>query len=56
MNFVHSNPNVSISVGLVINKRIVLGIVFAPVVDQERILMNPHFGRNVFGQIFLLEF
>ena len=34
MNFVHSHPMVSISVGLVINKRIVIGIVFAPVIDK----------------------
>ena len=34
MNFVHSNPMVSISVGLVINKRIVIGIVFAPVIGK----------------------
>lgn len=34
MNFVHSNPMVSISVGLVINKRIVIGIVFAPIIGK----------------------
>jgi inositol-phosphate phosphatase/L-galactose 1-phosphate phosphatase len=34
MNFVHSHPLVSISVGLVINKRIIIGIVFAPVIDK----------------------
>lgn len=34
MNFVHSHPMVSISVGFAINKRIQIGIVFAPVLDQ----------------------
>ncbi len=33
MNFVHSNPNVSISVGLVVNRRAVVGIVYLPVFD-----------------------
>ena len=34
MNFVHSHPMVSISVGLAVNKRLVIGIVFAPIIDK----------------------
>ena len=34
MNFVHSNPNVSISVGMTVNRKPVLGIVYLPAYDQ----------------------
>jgi len=34
MNFVHSNPLVTISVALAINKKIVLGIVSAPCIGE----------------------
>lgn len=34
MNFVHSNPMVSISVGLAVERRMQVAIVYLPVLDQ----------------------
>ncbi len=34
MNFVHSNPNVSISAAMTVNRRVELGIVYMPAYDQ----------------------